>query len=83
MKTPFFPDFSQEIPVAVEIPLTGARVPVIVSDEYPFRARFKGDRVIPDVVLGCPALCSEDKAFAEERRLAYKPVSIILGRQEM
>ena len=60
--------------LTAEIPLTGHRVPVIFSDEYPFKERFKGGRVIPDSVLGCPALYEEDKAFADDRGLSYKPV---------
>ena len=71
--------FQQEMPTTLEIPLSGARVPVIISDEYPFRDRFKGERVIPDAILGCPALCSEDKAFAEERNIPYKQVSCLRG----
>ena len=66
--------FLQEVPTAVEIPLSGARVPLVVSDEYPFRERFKGERAIPDMSLGCPALVGEDKTFAEKYGIPYKQV---------
>ena len=68
--------FLSDDSLTVEIPITGQRVPVIVSDDYPFRDRFKGARALPDSVLGCPALCAEDKAFAEQRGLPYKPVRV-------